>query len=683
MFVFLQKVRYTLIPAIVAPIALLGTMAVMLATGFSINVLTMFGMVLAIGIIVDDAIVVVENVERLMHEEHLSPRDATAKAMREITPAVIGITLVLSAVFVPMALAAGSVGTIYRQFSMAMAVSILFSAFLALTLTPALCATLLRPVEKAPRKNRFFAWFDRRFEAATRRYQDWVRALLKRSLRMMLVFAALLGLLGLAFTQLPSSFLPEEDQGYFMTSIQLPADATAARTLEAVQAFERHMAGRPGVERTEAILGFGFSGSGPNAAMIYTILKDWGQRAGTDVRTEAAAADAAMQKAVHEGQVMSMLPPAIDELGTSSGFALRLEDRAGKGRQALFAARDALIDTAANSPKLAGVYAEGLPAGASARLDIDRAKARVLGVSFSAISDMIGTALGSSYVNDFPNKGRLQQVIVQADAKDRMHLDDVLRLRVRGVEGKTVALAELVTPVWTTSPLQLANYNGYPSVSITGTAAPGTSSGDAMREMERLAAQLPPGFAIEWTGQSLQEREAGAQAPMLILLSMLVVFLVLAALYESWSIPIAVMLVVPLGLIGAVSAVALRGLTNDIFFKVGLITIIGLSAKNAILIVEFAKQNRANGSSLVEAAVAAARVRLRPIVMTSLAFTLGVLPLMLAHGASAETQHAIGTGVFGGMITGTVFALLFVPVFFVVVVGLAERWQARRAGKAA
>jgi len=683
MYLFLQKVRYTLIPAIVAPIALLGTMAVMLATGFSINVLTMFGMVLAIGIIVDDAIVVVENVERLMHEEHLSPRDATAKAMREITPAVIGITLVLSAVFVPMALAAGSVGTIYRQFSMAMAVSILFSAFLALTLTPALCATLLRPVEKAPRKNRFFAWFDRRFEAATRRYQDWVRALLKRSLRMMLVFAALLGLLGLAFTQLPSSFLPEEDQGYFMTSIQLPADATAARTLEAVQAFERHMAGRPGVERTEAILGFGFSGSGPNAAMIYTILKDWGQRAGTDVRTEAAAADAAMQKAVHEGQVMSMLPPAIDELGTSSGFALRLEDRAGKGRQALFAARDALIDTAANSPKLAGVYAEGLPAGASARLDIDRAKARVLGVSFSAISDMIGTALGSSYVNDFPNKGRLQQVIVQADAKDRMHLDDVLRLRVRGVEGKTVALAELVTPVWTTSPLQLANYNGYPSVSITGTAAPGTSSGDAMREMERLAAQLPPGFAIEWTGQSLQEREAGAQAPMLILLSMLVVFLVLAALYESWSIPIAVMLVVPLGLIGAVSAVALRGLTNDIFFKVGLITIIGLSAKNAILIVEFAKQNRANGSSLVEAAVAAARVRLRPIVMTSLAFTLGVLPLMLAHGASAETQHAIGTGVFGGMITGTVFALLFVPVFFVVVVGLAERWQARRAGKAA
>ncbi|OAN57639.1 multidrug efflux RND transporter permease subunit [Sphingomonas sp. TDK1] len=683
MYLFLQKVRYTLIPAIVAPIALLGTIAVMLATGFSINVLTMFGMVLAIGIIVDDAIVVVENVERLMHEEHLGPREATRKAMHEITPAVIGITLVLSAVFVPMAFAAGSVGTIYRQFSMAMAVSILLSAFLALTLTPALCATLLKPLEDEPRKNRFFAWFDRQFESATRRYQGWVRALLKRSLRMMLVFGVLLGLLGLAFTQLPSSFLPEEDQGYFMTSFQLPANATAARTREAVQAFERHMAGRPGVERTEAILGFGFSGSGPNAAMIYTILKDWGHRGGTDVRTEAAAADAAMQKTVHEGQVMSMLPPAIDELGTSSGFALRLEDRAGKGRQALFAARDALIAAAARSAKLEGVYAEGLPAGASVRLDIDRAKARALGVSFSAITDMIGTALGSSYVNDFPNKGHLQQVIVQADAKDRMTVDDVLRLRVRGTEGRTVALAELVTPIWTTSPLQLATYNGYPSVSITGTAAPGTSSGDAMREMARLAAQLPPGFAIEWTGQSLQEREAGAQAPTLILLSMLVVFLVLAALYESWSIPMAVMLVVPLGLIGAVSAVVMRGLTNDIFFKVGLITIIGLSAKNAILIVEFAKQYRASGSSLIEAAIAAARVRLRPIVMTSLAFTLGVLPLMLAHGASAETQQAIGTGVFGGMITGTVLALLFVPVFFVVVVGLAERWQGRRKDKEA
>ncbi|PVX30161.1 multidrug efflux RND transporter permease subunit [Sphingomonas pokkalii] len=682
MYLFLQKVRYTIIPAIVAPIALLGTIAVMLVAGYSINVLTMFGMVLAIGIIVDDAIVVVENVERLMHEERLSPRDATAKAMREITPAVIGITLVLSAVFLPMALASGSVGTIYRQFSMAMAVSILFSAFLALTLTPALCATLLKPLDKEPGKNRFFTWFDRQFDRATQRYQGWVRALLRRSGRMLAVFAGIVGLLGVAFLNLPSSFLPEEDQGYFMTSFQLPADATVTRTLEAVQAFERHTAGRPGIETTESILGFGFSGSGPNAAMIYTVLKDWRARGDTDVRKEVAAADAAMQAAIHEGQVMNLMPPAIDELGTSSGFTLRLEDRAGKGRHALFTARDLLLGYAARNEKLANVYAEGLPAGTSVRLDIDRAKARALGVSFSAISDMIGTSLGSSYVNDFPNQGRLQQVIVQADAAHRMHLEDVLRLRVRGSGGATVALAELVTPVWSNSPLQLSTYNGYPAVSITGTAAPGTSSGDAMREMEKLAAQLPAGFAIEWTGQSLQEREAGAQAPMLLLLSMLVVFLVLAALYESWSIPVAVMLVVPLGLIGAVSAVALRGMSNDVFFKVGLITIIGLSAKNAILIVEFAKQYRAAGSSLVEAAIAAARVRLRPIVMTSLAFTLGVVPLMVAGGASAETQHAIGTGVFGGMITGTVLALLFVPTFFVVVVGLAERWQARGAAKA-
>lgn len=682
MYLFLQKVRYTLIPAIVAPIALLGTIAVMLATGYSINVLTMFGMVLAIGIIVDDAIVVVENVERLMHEEKLSPRDATRKAMKEITPAIIGITLVLSAVFIPMALASGSVGTIYRQFSMAMAVSILFSAFLALSLTPALCATLLKPVADAPHKNRFFTWFDRQFDRATRGYQGWVARLVKASGRMMLVFAALVGMLAIAAVNLPSSFMPEEDQGYFMTSFQLPADATATRTLQAVKALERHMARRAGVDTTESILGFGFSGSGPNAAMVYTVLKDWGHRGGTDIRKEVAAADAAMAADVHEGQVMNAMPPAIDELGTSSGFALRLEDRAGKGREALFAARDNLIARAALNSKLTGVYAEGLPSGTSVRLDIDRAKARALGVSFTAISDMIGTALGSSYVNDFPNKGRLQQVIVQADAAQRMNLDDVMRLRVRNAAGGTAALAELVTPVWSNSPLQLSTYNGYPSVSITGTAAPGTSSGAAMAEMERLAAELPPGFGIEWTGQSRQEREAGAQAPMLLALSMLVVFLVLAALYESWSIPMAVMLVVPLGLIGAVSAVAMRGLSNDVFFKVGLITIIGLSAKNAILIVEFAKQYHAAGSSLVDAAISAARVRLRPIVMTSLAFTLGVMPLMLAGGASAETQHAIGTGVFGGMITGTVLALIFVPTFFVVVVGLAERWRGRRSKEA-
>ena len=678
MYLFLQKFRYTLIPAIVAPIALLGTIAVMLLAGYSINVLTMFGMVLAIGIIVDDAIVVVENVERLMHEEGLPPREATIRAMTEITPAIIGITLVLSAVFIPMAFASGSVGTIYRQFSMAMAVSILFSAVLALTLTPALCATLLKPVDSARPKNRFFAGFDRWFERVTAGYQRWVCVLLKRTGRVMLVFALLVGLLAIGLVNLPSSFLPEEDQGYFMTTFQLPADATVTRTMEAVKAFERHAATRPGIDTTESILGFGFSGSGANAAMIYTVVKS-----GTDVRSEIAAADAAMAKAVHEGTIMSMMPPAIEELGTSSGFTLRLQDRAGKGSDALNAARDLLVAQAAKNPKLSGVYADGLPGGTNVRLDIDRAKARALGVSFTAVTDMIGTALGSSYVNDFPNEGRLQQVIVQADAAHRMNLHEVLAMRVRNASGGTVALAELVTPVWTHGPLQLSNFNGYPSISITGTAAPGVSSGDAMAAMTQLAQALPRGFAIEWTGASRQEREAGAQAPMLLALSMLVVFLVLAALYESWSIPAAVMLVVPLGLIGAVSAVMLRSMSNDIFFKVGLITIIGLSAKNAILIVEFAKQYREDGMSLIDAAIAAARVRLRPIVMTSLAFSLGVMPLMLARGASAESQAALGTGVFGGMISGTILAVIFVPVFFVVVVGLAERWRSRRrAGQA-
>ncbi|MET4897168.1 multidrug efflux RND transporter permease subunit [Sphingomonadaceae bacterium jetA1] len=674
MYLFLQNIRYTLIPAIVAPIALLGTIAVMLMAGYSINVLTMFGMVLAIGIIVDDAIVVVENVERLMHEEHLSPRDATIRAMAEITPAIIGITLVLSAVFIPMALASGSVGTIYRQFTMAMAVSILFSAFLALTLTPALCATLLRPVEAERPKNRVFRAFDRWFERMTLRYQGWVGAVLRRSGRMMLIFVLLVGLLGIGFVNLPSAFLPEEDQGYYMTSFQLPADATATRTLEAVEAFERFAAARPGVETTQSILGFGFSGSGANAAMIYTILKP-----GADVRQEIAAADKAMAATVHEGMIMNMMPPAIEELGTSLGFSMRLEDRAGKGREALSVARDLLLGHAARDPRLSNVYADALPGGTHVRLDIDRAKARAMGVSFTAITDMISTALGSSYVNDFPNQGRLQQVIVQADAPHRMNLNDVLAMRVRNASGGTVALAELVTPVWRHGPLQLANYNGYPSISITGSPAPGTSSGDAMKAMEEIAAQLPRGFAIEWTGASLQEREAGAQAPMLLALSMLVVFLVLAALYESWSIPAAVMLVVPLGLIGAVAAVMLRGMANDIFFRVGLITIIGLSAKNAILIVEFAKRYHEEGMSLIDAAIAAARVRLRPIVMTSLAFTLGVMPLMLARGASAETQAAIGTGVFGGMITGTLLAVIFVPVFFVVVLGLAQRRRAEKA----
>ena len=679
MYLFLQKIRYTLIPAIVAPIALLGTFTVMLLAGYSVNVLTMFGMVLAIGIIVDDAIVVVEAVERLMATEGLSPKEATSKAMREITGAVVGITLVLTAVFIPMALASGSVGAIYRQFTLAMAVSILFSAFLALSLTPALCATMLKPIGPHDHdKKGFFRWFDRQFERMTARYEQGVVVMVKRAGRSMLVYGGVLAALAFAFVRLPSAFLPEEDQGYFITSMQLPSDATMERTLDVVKQFERHVAARPGIENNQSVLGFSFSGAGPNAALAFTMLKDWKARDGATAQEEVLQAQMAMGSA-KEGMIMSLMPPAIDELGNSSGFSLRLQDRANQGIAALQAAQNQLLGLAAQSGKVAGVYPDGLPPGASVRLEIDRAKAEALGVSFGAVSEMLTAAMGSTYVNDFPNAGRMQQVIIQADAPSRMQLNDVLDLRIRNSAGGMVALGQLVRPVWSETPLQLVRFQGYPAARISGSAAPGVASGDAMLEMERLVQQLPPGFALAWTGQSLQEKESASQAPMLMALSMLVVFLVLAALYESWSIPLSVMLVVPLGLLGAVLAVTLRGMPNDVFFKVGMITIIGLSAKNAILIVEFARQLQAQGKSLVEATVEAARLRLRPILMTSLAFALGVVPLMLASGASAETQHAIGTGVFGGMISATVLAVFFVPVFFVVVLSavdrLGRRWK--------
>ncbi|MBT2186791.1 efflux RND transporter permease subunit [Sphingobium nicotianae] len=680
MFLFLQKFRYTLIPAIVAPIALLGTFSVMLIAGFSINVLTMFGMVLAIGIIVDDAIVVVENVERIMAEEGLSPLEATRKAMREITGAIIGITLVLTAVFIPMAFSSGSVGAIYRQFTVSMAVSILFSAFLALTLTPALCATLLKPVHGHEQKRGFFAWFDRKFDAMANGYQTWVTRLLKRTGRMMAAFAVVLVLLGVGFMNIPSAFLPEEDQGYYLTLFQLPPDATAERTMEAINVLEKHSVGRKGVADIEAVQGWGFTGAGSNVGIAFTILSPWGERKGATAAGEVAGANQATS-VVREGMIMSVMPPSIDGLGTTSGFSLRLEDRAGHGNAALMAAQFQLLGMAAKSPALVGVYPENLPPGSSIKLEIDRQKAQALGVPFESIAATLGTAMGSTYVNDFPNQGRMQQVIVQAEASARMHLEDVLKLYVRNSAGQPVPLAEVVTPRWEQSPLQLVRYNGYPAMRISGAAAPGHSSGEAMAEMERLAAQLPPGFAVEWSGQSLQEILAGDEALVLMALSMLVVFLVLAALYESWAIPLSVMLVVPLGLIGAVAAVLLRGFPNDVFFKVGLITLIGLSAKNAILIVEFAKTAKEQGMSTIDATIHAARLRLRPILMTSLAFTLGVVPLMIASGASKETQRAIGTGVFGGMISATALAIFFVPVFFVVVLGLVERVR-RRRGKA-
>ena len=673
MFLFLQNIRYTLIPAIVAPIALLGTFVVMLLSGYSINVLTMFGMVLAVGIIVDDAIVVVENVERIMMHERLSPKEATIKAMREITGAVIGITLVLTAVFLPMALASGSVGAIYRQFTMSMAISILFSAFLALTLTPALCATLLKPIDHDHESQKgFFGWFNRSFTKMTTGYETWVSKLLRHTKAVMATFLIICGLLGLGLSKMPSAFLPEEDQGFFITSFSLPSDSTQTRTLELVKKFEHYAASRPGLEVVNSILGFSFAGSGPNSGLAFTVLKDWDKRNGATAQEEAFKANIAMGDR-SEGDVFSVLPPAINSLGNNNGFAVRLQDHGNKGFKALTEAQAKLLELASKNPMFMMVFSDGLPPGTIVNLKIDREKAEALGVSFASIADTLSAALGSSYVNDFTNQGRVQQVIIQADAPYRMQLNDVLKIHVRNRAGGMVALSEVVTPEWSQSALQRVRYNGYPSMRITGIPTPGVSSGDAMRELETLAKQLPPGFSLAWTGQSLQERLSGDEAPALLALSMIVVFLVLAALYESWSIPLSVMMVVPLGLFGAVLAVMLRGMPNDVFFKVGLITIIGLSAKNAILIVEVAKSLHEGGMSLVDAAVQAAKQRLRPILMTSLAFTLGVVPLMIASGASAETQHAIGTGVFGGMITATVLAIFFVPVFFVLVIGLSDR----------
>ena len=683
MFLFLQNLRYTLIPTLVVPVALMGTFAVMLALGFSINVLTLFGMVLAIGILVDDAIVVVENVERIMAEEGLPPRQATRKAMSQISGAIIGITLVLVAVFLPMAFMQGSVGVIYQQFSVAMAVSILFSAFLALSLTPALCATLLKPVAKGEQHARkgFFGWFNRRFEGMSDGYQRWVMQALQRSGRYLLLYALLLGALGYGLSQLPTAFLPTEDQGYTITDIQLPPGASRMRTEQVAAQIEAHNSEEPGVGNTTLILGFSFSGSGQNAALAFTTLKDWSERGAE--HTAQAIAERANQAftQLKDAVAYAVLPPPIDGLGESTGFDFRLQDRGGMGHRALMAARDQLLEQAAKSKVLSNVREASLAESPQVQLEIDRRQANALGVTFADIGSVLDVAVGSSYVNDFPNQGRMQRVVVQAEGDQRSQVQDLLNMHVRNSSGKMVPLAAFVQAKWVSGPVQLTRYNGYPAVSISGEPAAGYSSGEAMAEIERLVAQLPAGTGLEWTGLSLQERLSGSQAPMLMALSLLVVFLCLAALYESWSIPTAVLLVVPLGVLGAVLAVTLRGMPNDVFFKVGLITLIGLSAKNAILIIEFAKHLVDQGVDAADAAVQAARLRLRPIVMTSLAFILGVVPLAIASGASSASQQAIGTGVIGGMLSATL-AVVFVPVFFVSVMRLAGTRKTTTAGEA-
>ncbi|KAB0461120.1 efflux RND transporter permease subunit [Agrobacterium radiobacter] len=668
MFVFLQNIRYTIIPTLVVPVALLGTCAIMYVSGFSINVLTMFAMVLAIGILVDDAIVVVENVERIMAEEHLSPKEATRKAMGQISGAIIGITLVLTAVFVPMAFFPGAVGIIYQQFSLTMVVSILFSGFLALSLTPALCASFLKPIKAGHHEKKgFFGWFNRGFDKASHKYSSSVGSIIKRSGRFMVIYAALLVGLGWAYMQLPSSFLPNEDQGYLIVDIQAPAEASSDRTLQSIQQIEKIFMEEPAVDRVIAVSGFSFSGSGQNAGLAFATLKDWSERGPSDSAAAISARVNAKLWGLPDAMSFALSPPPIQGLGNSSGFTFRLQDRAGAGQPALSAAGAQLMAAARQSPILAGLRIEGMPDAAQVNLIIDREKANTFGVTFSDINATISANMGSSYVNDFPNAGRMQRVTVQAEQGQRMKTEDLLNLNVRNANGGMVPVSSFATVEWVRGPSQVVGYNGYPAVRIGGQSAPGYSSGDAIAEMERLASELPAGFGFEWTGQSLQEIQSGSQAPALIGLSVLFVFLLLAALYESWSIPLSVMLVVPLGVIGSVAAVMLRGMPNDVYFLVGLVAIIGLSAKNAILIIEFAKDLRAEGKSTYDATVEAAHLRFRPILMTSLAFSLGVLPMAIASGASAASQNAIGTGVLGGMISATILAIFFVPVFFVFV----------------
>ncbi|MBM3365895.1 MAG: efflux RND transporter permease subunit [Betaproteobacteria bacterium] len=669
MLLFLQSLRYTIIPAIVVPVSLMGTFATMAAFGYSINVLTMFGMVLAIGILVDDAIVVVENVERIMSEEGLSPREATIKAMGQITSAIVGITLVLIAVFVPMAFFTGSVGAIYRQFSMSMVSSMVFSAIMALTLTPALCATLLKPIAPGHHERKgFFGAFNRLFRRTTDGYTGWVSRVLKASGRYMVIYGVIVATVAFLAVRMPTSFLPPEDQGYLLANVQLPPGASTARTLSVMEQAEQYFLREPGVQGIVSVLGFSFSGNGQNGGLLFVPLKDWKEREKPELSSEAIAKKALMLMGIiRDAIVFTVNPPAIRELGNATGFSLRLQDRAGLGHDALLAARNQLLGMMSKSEVIKSARPEGMEDSPQLKLEIDRDKANALGLSLNEINATLAATFGSSYVNDFPNLGRQQRVIVQAVPEKRLMPEDLQKIFVRNNQGTMVPLSAFTNSKWVNGPVQLIRFNGYPAMKIQGDAAPGKSSGDALAEVERLVAQLPQGIGYEWAGQSLEEKAAGSTATLLFALALLAVFLVLAALYESTTIPIAVLLVVPLGVLGAVAFTMLRGMPNDVYFKVGLIAIIGLSAKNAILIIEFAKDLQATGMDLVEATLKAVRLRFRPIIMTSFAFILGVLPLVIATGAGSASQRAIGTGVMGGMIAATVLAVLFVPVFFIVV----------------
>ncbi|HHH2177987.1 TPA: multidrug efflux RND transporter permease AcrD [Yersinia enterocolitica] len=672
MYLFLQNFRATLIPTIAVPVVLLGTFAILSAFGFSINTLTMFAIVLAIGLLVDDAIVVVENVERVMSEEGLEPREATRKSMSQIQGALVGIALVLSAVFIPMAFFGGTTGAIYRQFSITIVSAMVLSVLVALILTPALCATMLKPIKPGHHhaKRGFFGWFNRMFDRNAHRYERGVAQVLHHSVRYMLLYLLLLGGLALLFIKLPTSFLPLEDRGVFMAQVQLPVGSTQQQTLRVVEKVENYFltAEKNNVLSVFSTVGSGPGGNGQNVARLFIRLSDWEQRKDSNDSSFAIIERATkVFNKIAEAKVSVSSPPAISGLGGSSGFDMELQDHGGLGHYKLMAARDQLLQMASQDPALTRVRHNGLDDSPQLQIDIDQRKAQALGVSLDDINNTLKTAWGSTYVNDFVDRGRVKKVYVQSEATARMLPEDVNKWYVRNKNGGMVPFSAFSTTRWEYGSPRLERYNGYSALEIVGEAAPGVSTGTAMDVMEGLVKQLPNGFGLEWTGMSYQERLSGSQAPALYAISLLVVFLCLAALYESWSIPFSVMLVVPLGVIGAVAATWMRGLENDVYFQVGLLTIIGLSAKNAILIVEFASELNNKGKDLVEATLEASRLRLRPILMTSLAFIFGVLPMAISQGAGSGSQHAVGTGVMGGMISATVLAIFFVPLFFVLV----------------
>ncbi|EBU9775386.1 hydrophobe/amphiphile efflux-1 family RND transporter [Salmonella enterica subsp. enterica serovar Kumasi] len=674
MYLFLQNIRATLIPTIAVPVVLLGTFAVLAAFGYSINTLTMFGMVLAIGLLVDDAIVVVENVERVMMEDNLSPREATEKSMSQIQGALVGIAMVLSAVFIPMAFFGGSTGAIYRQFSITIVSAMALSVLVALILTPALCATLLKPVsaEYHEKKSGFFGWFNTRFDHSVNHYTNSVSGIVRNTGRYLIIYLLIVVGMAVLFLRLPTSFLPEEDQGVFLTMIQLPSGATQERTQKVLDQVTHYYLNneKANVESVFTVNGFSFSGQGQNSGMAFVSLKPWEERNGEENIVEAVIARATRAfSQIRDGLVFPFNMPAIVELGTATGFDFELIDQGGLGHDALTKARNQLLGMVAKHPDLlVRVRPNGLEDTPQFKLDVDQEKAQALGVSLSDINETISAALGGYYVNDFIDRGRVKKVYVQADAQFRMLPGDINNLYVRSANGEMVPFSTFSSARWIYGSPRLERYNGMPSMELLGEAAPGRSTGEAMSLMENLASQLPNGIGYDWTGMSYQERLSGNQAPALYAISLIVVFLCLAALYESWSIPFSVMLVVPLGVVGALLAASLRGLNNDVYFQVGLLTTIGLSAKNAILIVEFAKDlMEKEGRGLIEATLEASRMRLRPILMTSLAFILGVMPLVISRGAGSGAQNAVGTGVMGGMLTATLLAIFFVPVFFVVV----------------